>query len=293
METNEAGMGRLSAKNLFAWALAMVKSPARYFGSLQKDGGYAAPALYAMFWFLVSALLELLLSFVRPHPLGFSLTRRAVWVFAGPPIIVGFGFLLTAQIFVLWHLMGSKNDYRAAFRCWASLAPLSAAGVVLGLVPYLNLTVLAYGLYLIVAATVHAHLIQRARAWIVWGGVTFLVLALGAGSIMAQKRLRRSGFNRYGAPPAFGGRRPARGLPGMSQNFPSNPADLEAMIKQAQSGRRPGGAPQGAPSAQAPEPAAGVAAVQTPQAAPAAAARPPSPRPAGRRYPARRSKKPS
>jgi hypothetical protein len=172
----------------------MVKNPRQFFASLPKSGGFGTPVVYALFWLFLSALVELIVGRFRPQPIRFGWGIELGWLIAGPFILVGLGFVVSAVFFVIWHLMGSKQNYEAAFRVWAFTTPVAVAGAVLGIVPFLNTLAFLYGLYLLVVASIEYHGISPAKSWTVWGALAALVLVLVVVSIVSRAALQRSGI---------------------------------------------------------------------------------------------------
>ncbi len=186
-------------------AVSLVRSPGALFGSMEKGGGYAAPLLYALVWQYAAAAITLLLSFVKPTGMPGGTLAQVVSFFVLPPATVGAGFLFAAVFFVIWHLMGSPENYQTAYRVWALLAPLSVVSAVFRLVPYLSLAVSLYYLYLLVVSSVSVHGIRRSKAWTVWpllmaGFVLAVVLAGVFGAMRGRWPGARPAMSR---PPVF------------------------------------------------------------------------------------------
>lgn len=201
--TNGADMsvgGALSVPAFFGWAVQLFKNPRGFFRGMEKTGGYLTPSLYLLGWGVISAAVGFLVALTRPVPLGFAGGRAAqgLNILFNPlgALALAFG-LVVVYLFVIWHWMGSKENYQTAFRVWAFLAPLGLVSAVLGLVPYLPLLILPYAVYLIVIASEEVHGIPAQRAWTVWGilGGTLLLFALVAA--VAGKSLQggRGGFS--------------------------------------------------------------------------------------------------
>jgi hypothetical protein len=171
---------RLSFRNFFLWAWLVVKEPRRFFAGVSKTGGYGVPVLYALVWSFLSALLSFVVSYARPDLLPAGMFRKVLLVLLDPLLTVATGFVLSGVFFVIWHLMGSKEDYKTAFRCWAAMVPpISLLGAVLMLLPWVKFAVvLVYGGYLLVVASMQAHGIPKQRSWLVWSGVSLSFLIL-------------------------------------------------------------------------------------------------------------------
>jgi hypothetical protein len=165
---------RPSVSGFFSRAGDLVRG---FYKAMPKSGGYAAPAVHALFWLFAAVLAELVVSRFRPGPLEFGWAVELVWLAVGPLFFLALGFGVSAALFVVWHLMGSKENYQTAFRCWAYAAPAVVLTAVLGAVPYLGLLGLVYFLYLLVAASLEVHDLPPKRSWIVWG-------VLGGGALI-------------------------------------------------------------------------------------------------------------
>ncbi len=186
-ETGAVG-SRLSWGGLFSWAVRVFKAPGGLFSDLAKTGGYGTPALYALFWLFLSGVVELAVARFRPPSLRFSIGVETLWLFLGPLLLLAVGFLVSGLFFVIWHLMGSRENYQTAFRCWAVTTPVAVASAALGVVPFLNLLGFLYGIFLLVVASQRVHGISARRSWTVWGSLGGLVLALLAVSLVFRGR---------------------------------------------------------------------------------------------------------
>lgn len=193
MDGDVVGNG-LTFSKLIAWTVLLFKSPRRFFSSMEKSGGYGTPVLFALFWFFTATLLELIISHLRPQPVQFGWAVELVWLLAGPALFLGMGFVAAAIFFVIWHLMGSQQNYQTAFRCWAFTTPLAVVSAILGIVPYLNVLGLLFGIYLLVIASVETHGIAAKRSWKVWGSICAGLIVLLAASEVARRYLQRQGM---------------------------------------------------------------------------------------------------
>ncbi|MBP9699151.1 MAG: hypothetical protein KBD85_03945 [Elusimicrobia bacterium] len=205
METEGALKSVFSLGSMGRNAMALFRSPGTLYGLMEKGGGYAAPLLYALVWHYVAAVITLVLSFVKPGTIPGGTTAQVVSFFLLPPVTVGAGFLFAAVFFVIWHLMGSPENYQTAYRVWALLAPLSVVSAVFRLVPYLSLAVSLYYLYLLVVSSVTVHGIRRSKAWTVWpllmaGFVLAVVMAGVFGAMRGRWPDARAGM---GQSPGF------------------------------------------------------------------------------------------
>jgi hypothetical protein len=215
-------------KKLFADVWEMMKNPRGFFAGLAKTGGFGKPVLTALFWTALSMLIQFGLTYLKPQQVRIGLGIQMVWLALGPVVTLGFGFMLTAVFFLIWHLMGSKENFETSFRCWVALTPLTVASALLSPVPFLPLLVFAYGFFLLVMASQAVHGISEVRSWAVWGILGGLLMTLMVSMILLGQALRKQGYQ------------PGAGLPAMDTisgaATPGNaPApDFEALVKQMQ-----------------------------------------------------------
>ena len=113
------------------------------------------------------------------------------------------GFFIAAVLFVIWHLMGSKNDFQTAFRVWAFISPLGAVGSVLSLAPYLGVLIVIAGFYLIIVASEEVHGLPKARSWIVWGILAGFLFLVGLFGVAAAKLSRNLPAGRFPTMPTM------------------------------------------------------------------------------------------
>ena len=107
-------------------------------------------------------------------------------------ILIG-GFIGAAILFVIWKIMGSNENYETAYRCGAYMMAISPVTAVLSVIPYVGALIgLAWGLYLVVTASVEVHKIAAKTAWLVFGIITAIFALMSVGSAMAARRMSRS-----------------------------------------------------------------------------------------------------
>jgi hypothetical protein len=169
-------------RDFWRGAVRLFTGPRDLFSREPREGGYKKPVIYALAWFFVTAVLETLVSYARGRAEHVGIGFDIAWILLGPWLMTGFLFPAAAGAFVIWHLMGSNGDFRFAFACLSLMAPLAAAGALLGLVPYLNIAVMLYSIYLLVVASQAAHNLSAQKSWVVWGvlGGGLLILLLMA-----------------------------------------------------------------------------------------------------------------
>ncbi len=183
METELSSPDSFSLSHFGKGALDLFRAPKSTLRSMTKEGGYGKPLLYALLWQYVASAVALGISFVRSVPTPWGIPGKIIMFGLTPPLMLLVGFVVAAILFVIWHLMGSAQNYQTAFRVWALFAPLA----VLGALPYVSLAVMVYYFFLLVTASIEIHSIRPTKAWTVWGvllaGFALLVILAGVISV--------------------------------------------------------------------------------------------------------------
>lgn len=184
---------------IFQTAKSVITSPAGFFRTMPKTGGFVMPLVFMAAMGLVSGVIGGAL-----HALDQAL---GLHLYAGVPIgsvylvllpvltavgLVIFGFIGAGILFLIWKLMGSRQDYETAYRCGAYLAALFPITTLLGLLPYVGGAIgLLVILYYLVIASVEVHALPPARCWTVFGMLTALIMLFSVSSQIATR-----GFDR-------------------------------------------------------------------------------------------------
>ena len=192
MTETPAGNTEVQQQQMLAKILETAKSvilkPTEFFRSMAKTGGFGDPLVFMVVVGLVAAVVQLALGLL--HLIPFFSLRMALGMFIGYPIaaLIG-GFIFAAIMFVIWKLMGSQESYEASYRCVAYAGAISPISMLFHPIPYVGgLVGLAWGLLLIVIASVEVHKIKAKTAWLVFGIITAL---LALGSLSAQRKARQ------------------------------------------------------------------------------------------------------
>lgn len=180
----------------------VILSPAEFYRGMPKGGGFTDPLVFAVVLGVVSGVIQAVLGLVHLGP-AVSVKVALGAILMAPVMVVIGGFIGAAILFVIWKLMGSAESYETAYRCGAYAAALSPIMAVLGIIPYAgSLIGLAWGLYLMVMASVEVHKLPAQKAWLVFGILTALLAVLSVGGERKTRELQRGfeGWQReYGA----------------------------------------------------------------------------------------------
>ena len=158
-------------------AKKVILDPVGFFKEMPKTGGLADPLVFVAAVGVVSGGLTVILALFKLGTLA--------WIILMPIAAVIGSFIGGAIMFVIWKLMGSEQDFEAAYRCTAYSFAIHPIVVVLGLIPYVGMSIgLLWGLYLVVVVSVEVHSIKAKTAWIVFGILTAI-------SIITNNRAER------------------------------------------------------------------------------------------------------
>lgn len=161
-------------------ARQVITDPLAFYRGMAKSGGFGDPIIFLVVMGLAAALIRIVLSFI-----GFGMTGGVGFValiLAPIAAIIG-GFIGGAVMYVVWRLMGSDNNFETAFRCVAFAGSIFPITAILQIIPYLgSIAALAWGIYLMIQASIGVHGIEKAKAAKVLGilGAVLLVLQLSS-----------------------------------------------------------------------------------------------------------------
>lgn len=167
-------------------AINVVTKPAEFFQGMPKTGGFLEPLVFAVIMGLVTGIIQAILNVIGLTPgAGYGggvMGGFGVIVFM--PIAAAIGsFIGAAILFVIWKLMGSEENYEAAYRCGAYLMAVAPITAIIGVIPYAGgIVTMAIYVFFLVTASIHVHHIPSQKAWMVFGiiGVIFALLGIFA-----------------------------------------------------------------------------------------------------------------
>jgi Uncharacterized protein conserved in archaea len=161
-------------------AVKVVTAPADFFREMPKTGGFLEPLVFAVIMGFIAGIIRAILSL-------FSVGYGAAGMAGGfsaiiiMPIAVAIGsFIGGAILFVIWKLMGSQEEYEAAYRCGAYLTALAPITAIISVVPYAGGIVnMAIFVFYLVTASIHVHNIPSQKAWLVFGIIAIVFALIG------------------------------------------------------------------------------------------------------------------
>ncbi len=170
-------------------ALKVLTNPAAFFREMPKTGGFVEPLIFMVAMGLVGGVLQTLFSILRFSMLGGMAMGLASIIVT--PVVVGiFGFIAAGIVFVIWKILGSSEEYEAAYRCIAYISALAPITTLLGLIPYVGVAVgLVLTTYYLVVASVEVHGIPSQKAWVVFGVLAGILIIISISGQIAARRV--------------------------------------------------------------------------------------------------------
>ena len=175
-------------------AMSVLTSPSAFFREMPKTGGFVEPLIFMVVMGVISGLIQTLFSLFSLNIAG-GMTMGVASIILVPILVGIFGFVGAAILFVIWKLLGSKEEYETAYRCGAYLSVLMPIITVLGIIPYLGSIIgIALYVYFLVIASVEVHKIPSQKAWLVFGIIGAILILLNiTAQISARKFSREAG----------------------------------------------------------------------------------------------------
>lgn len=176
------------AANILNTAMAVIKTPVAFYGTLAKTGGFVGPAAFVAVMGMVAGVLHAIGGMLYPGS-GATVAVAIGSVILTPLLFVVGSFIGGAILFLIWKLMGSAESYETAYRCGAYASAIAPITALVGLIPFAGaLAEVGWMSFLMVTASVQVHKLAARTAWLVFGIIAAILLF---GSISAQFSDRR------------------------------------------------------------------------------------------------------
>ena len=165
-------------------AVRIILSPTKSFRKMPKIGGFLEPLVFAGVAGVVASIIHAVWSFLG---FGYGGQAQSGWawillsIFFIPIILIICSFIGAAILFLIWKLMGSKQNYEVSYRCLAYLMAIAPLIATIEIIPYagmiLSFTIVTF--YLVVVSK-EVHGISVLKALLVFGiiGLTITMLSL-------------------------------------------------------------------------------------------------------------------
>lgn len=172
-------------------AKQVIMDPVGFYRGMAKSGGFTDPLVFAVVLGVVTGIVQAIIGLVHLGP-AVSAVMALGSIIIMPIMVLIFGFVGAAIVFVVWKLMGSSESYETAYRCGAYASAISPITAVTALIPVVgSLVGLGWMTYLLVMASIEVHKIPAKKAWLVFGIIAalFALMTLGAqaGARKAQR----------------------------------------------------------------------------------------------------------
>ncbi len=176
---------RSSLTTLIDDAQTVITRPVDFYRNLAKTGGYADPVIFVIVMAAITGLVVGVLSIIG---LGSPVGLAAIIIF---PIFGLIGsFIGAAIMFVIWRLMGSAENYEAAYRCVAYASAIYPITTLLGILPYLgSIIAVLWGMYLMATASIETHQLAKKTTYLVFGILAAIFILLNLSAEVAQRQM--------------------------------------------------------------------------------------------------------
>ena len=165
-------------------AVRIIVEPAASFSTMPKTGGFLEPLVFAGVAGLSASIIHAIWSFLG---FGFGGQAQSGWawillsIFFIPIILAICSFIGAAILFLIWKLMGSRQNYEVSYRCLAYLMAIAPLIATIEIIPYAGM-LLAFAIvtFYIVVVSKQVHGISVLKSLLVFGiiGLTITVLSL-------------------------------------------------------------------------------------------------------------------
>jgi hypothetical protein len=172
-------------------AMRVLTSPSSFFKEMPKTGGFIEPLIFMVIMGVISGLIQTIFSIFSLNIAG-GMAMGVASIILFPIVIAISGFIGAAILFVIWKLLGSKEEYETAYRCGAYISVLMPIITVLGIIPYLGSIIgIALYVYFLVIASIEVHKIPSQKAWLVFGIIGAILIILNINAQMSARKFSR------------------------------------------------------------------------------------------------------
>ncbi|MFH1724598.1 MAG: Yip1 family protein [Elusimicrobiota bacterium] len=221
-----------SPQNLIANAKALFQEPEAFFSRIDPKGPMGPAVVNLLLWAVISGFILGLIGFLVPAGM-FGKAAALAQIIVFPVMAVIFSFIGAAVYHVVCLILGGKAPFRGSYQVISGLSALFPVSSVIGVIPFGNIPVQLYGLYLSVQSAAGVHKIAKKKAWIVFGILTALGIIGSITFTMQARKLQQMASSgqfpgMMGAPtasPAGGG------MPGLGD--PAAADKMRRMMDQA------------------------------------------------------------
>ncbi|MBL4851344.1 MAG: YIP1 family protein [Gammaproteobacteria bacterium] len=180
---------RSKLDNVLQDVIKVITNPVGFYRNMPKTGGFADPVIFVLVMAVTMGFLIAVFSLFGAGVIGAMAAGFSALIFMPIFALVG-SFIGAAILFVIWKLMGSGESYETAYRCVAYAAAIYPIMAVLGLIPYIGTLIgIAWGMYLMISASIEVHQLNQKTAYTVFGILGALLIVMNLGSEMATRKM--------------------------------------------------------------------------------------------------------
>lgn len=146
----------------------ILVSPAKFFASMPKSGGFLEPLIFAVLMGTIAGLIQVVIMIFGGQVATSIIAESTRVLILGPAVLVLLSFSGAAILYMMWNILGSKEPYAVAFRCWTYIFAIFPILPLIRLSPVLSFvtrTVLVTIFIIIASEKVHLIPPYRSRTF--------------------------------------------------------------------------------------------------------------------------------
>lgn len=170
-------------------ALKVIVDPVGFFKNMAKGGGFIEPLVFIVAMGVLSGIFRAILALFGLVPeVPFSMAIASIVI--APILMAIFGFIATFILFIIWKIIGSRESFETAFRCYAYVSAIVPINTIISIIPYAGPVLgFIWMTYLIIIASIEVHKIKPSIAWIVFGAIcAILSISAISSQFIAKKQ---------------------------------------------------------------------------------------------------------
>jgi hypothetical protein len=176
----------MAAKGYLQTFKEVLLSPRKFYSEMDRMGGVGHPAGFFFLMVLIGMIINVLgtvLLVGRPVVWSIPVTVAvfSVVIFLG-------GFVISFVLYLVWKVLGSKESYETAYRCFAYSSAISPFTSLIAFIPVVGVALcVAWIVVLLIVASEQVHALKPATARAFWA-VVGLIIIVGTVAIEIQYR---------------------------------------------------------------------------------------------------------
>ncbi len=165
----------MAAKGYLQTWKEVLLSPKKFYSEMEKAGGLGHPSGFLLLMVVAGMIINVLGTVVLVgKPVIWSIPVT-IAVFSA--IIFLAGFVISFVLYVVWRVLGSKESYEVAFRCFAYSSAISPFTSIIAFIPVVGIALcVAWIVTLLIIASEQVHALKPATARAFWAVVGLAVM---------------------------------------------------------------------------------------------------------------------